>query len=233
MIVYFTVDVEEDCPPFLNTWRGIERGMPRLLDVLSEEGVPATLFTTGEVARRYPELVRMAVAAGHELGCHSDRHGRYVEMTEAAADADIAAASAALRALAPVVSFRAPYLAFPKEYVALLAAHGYVVDSSQGRHKQWRARVHRANGVLRVPASVSSLTLRWPHAVRDALFGRLKDPIVLFCHPWEFVDLRREQLRWDCRIRTGERALASVQSTIRYFKKRGASFGLMRDSAAA
>jgi peptidoglycan/xylan/chitin deacetylase (PgdA/CDA1 family) len=232
-MVYFTVDVEEDCPPFLNTWRGVERGLPRLLDVLAEEGVPATLFATGEVARRYPELMRMAVAAGHELGCHSDRHGRYVEMTEDAADADIGAASAALRALAPVVSFRAPYLKFPAAYVPLLAAHGYAVDSSEGRHKHLRARVHRAAGVLRVPASVSSLTLRWPRPVRDALFGRLQEPVVLFCHPWEFVDLRHEPLRWDCRIWTGERALASVQSTIRYFKRRGASFGLMRDSAAA
>lgn len=232
MTVYFTVDVEEDCPPFLNTWRGIEHGFPRLLDVLAEEDVPSTLFTTGEVARRYPELIRMAVAAGHELGCHSDRHQRYETMTETSADADIAAASHALRALAPVVSFRAPYLQFPDSFVPLLARHGYAVDSSQGRHKRLNARVHRSGGVVRVPASVSSLTLRWPEPVRNALFRRLNEPVVLFCHPWEFVDLRAERLRWDCRIWTGERALAAVQSTIRHFKRRGASFGLMRDSAA-
>ncbi|HEY6894236.1 MAG TPA: polysaccharide deacetylase family protein [Rhodanobacteraceae bacterium] len=233
MTVYFTVDVEEDCPPFLNTWRGIEEGLPRLLDVLADEQVRATLFTTGEVARRYPDAVRSASAAGHELGCHSNAHGRYRSMSRQQADADVAAATTALRELAPVTSFRAPYLQFPREYVGLLADHGYAVDSSEGRHKRFGVSVHRECGVLRVPASVSSLTLRWPWSVRNALFAHLAEPIVLFCHPWEFVDLRHAPLRWDCRIGTGDRALASVRSAIRYFKAQGAAFGLMRDCVAA
>lgn len=233
MTVYFSVDVEADCPPFLTTWRGIEEGLPRLLDMLREEDVRATLFTTGEVARRYPQSVRAMLAYGHELGCHSNRHLRYAEMTREQADADIGEASGVLRDIAPVVSFRAPYLQFPAEYVALLERHGYAVDSSEGRHKRLRAGVHRAGGVLRVPASVSSLTLRWPAVVRNALFSQLNEPVVLFCHPWEFVDLRRAPIRWDCRIRTGDEALAAARTTLRYFKERGASFGLMRDCAAA
>jgi peptidoglycan-N-acetylglucosamine deacetylase len=231
--VYFTVDVEEDCPPFLNTWRGMEHGLPRLLDVLADEGVAATLFTTGEAARRYPGVVRSAVGAGHELACHSDRHGRYTTMTHDEADADIASATTLLRGFAPVVSFRAPYLQFPASFVDLLARHGYGVDSSEGRHKRFGVAVHRRNGIVRVPASVSSLTLRWPTFARDALFARLTEPVVLFCHPWEFVDLRRERLRWDCRIGTGDRALTAVRSAIRYFKTRGAEFRLMRDCVAA
>jgi peptidoglycan/xylan/chitin deacetylase (PgdA/CDA1 family) len=231
--VYFTVDVEEDCPPFLHTWRGMERGLPRLLDVLADERVPATLFTTGEVARRFPAQIRAAVTAGHELGCHSNTHGRYTDMTADEADADIALASRTLRDIAPVVSFRAPYLQFPRPFVPLLAKHGYALDSSQGRHKAFGIRAHRDGAIVRVPASVSSLTLRWPRSVRDALFARLNEPIVLFCHPWEFVDLRREPIRWDCRLWTGDRALDAARSTIRYFKARGASFGLMRDCVAA
>jgi peptidoglycan/xylan/chitin deacetylase (PgdA/CDA1 family) len=230
--VYFSVDVEEDCPPFLNTWRGITEGMPRLLALLDEERVPATLFTTGEVARRYPDLIRAAVAAGHELGCHSNTHGDYRRMTKAQAAADIGAASEALRAFAPVVSFRAPYLQFPAGFVDLLASHGYAVDSSEGRHKKIGFRVRPESGVLRVPASVSSLTLRWPAPVRDLLFTQVAEPAVLFCHPWEFVDLRRERLRWDCRIRTGEQALASLRTALRFFKRRGAAFALMRDARA-
>ena len=229
MTVYFGVDVEEDCPPYLNTWRGITEGMPRLLDLLAAEDVRATLFTTGEVARRYPNLIRAAVDSGHELGCHSDTHRDYREMTRSEADADIGAASASLRALAPVVSFRAPYLQFPAGFVDLLGAHGYTVDSSEGKHKQLGLRVRRESGVLRAPASVTSLTLRWPALVRNLLFTQINDPVVLFCHPWEFVDLRREPLRWDCRIRTGDTALASLRTALRFFKNRGASFALMRD----
>lgn len=233
MKVYFGVDVEEDCPPYLNTWRGIDEGLPRLLDVLAEEDVRATLFTTGEVVRRYPDVMCAAVAAGHELACHSNTHGNYALMTRAQANADIGAASAILRELAPVVSFRAPYLQFPPGFVDLLDRHGYTVDSSEGRHKRLGLSVRREGGVLRVPASVTSLTLRWPAPVRDALFTQLRDPVVLFCHPWEFVDLRRERLRWDCRIWTGDQALTSVRTALRFFKARGGSFALMRDCAAA
>mgnify|MGYP000246377619 CR=1 FL=1 len=65
--VCITIDVEHDCPPFLTTYRGIEHGMPRLLALFHEEAIAATFFTTGDVARRYPDTVRAVVAAGHEL----------------------------------------------------------------------------------------------------------------------------------------------------------------------
>ena len=44
-------------------------------------------------------------------------------------------------------------------------------------------------------AAPMSSTLRWPAAIRNVLFGRLADPVVLFVHPWEFVDFRRSSLR--------------------------------------
>ena len=65
--VAFTVDVEPDCPPFLRGFRGIEQGMPRLLDLLAARGIPATWFTTGDVATRYPGVVERIVSEGHEL----------------------------------------------------------------------------------------------------------------------------------------------------------------------
>jgi hypothetical protein len=113
--------------------------------------------------------------------------------------------------------------------VPLLARHHYVLDSSEGRHKKLGASVHVDRDVLRVPASVTSSTLRWPAAIRDRLFATLKNPVVLFVHPWEFVDLRRERLRFDCRFRTGQGALDSARSAVRFFLSRGGTFGLMRD----
>lgn len=46
----------------------------RLLDVLSEHNVPATFFVVGRQAESHPELVRRAVASGHEVGHHSYTH---------------------------------------------------------------------------------------------------------------------------------------------------------------
>lgn len=232
MKVYFTVDVEHDCPPYLTTWRGMEEGLPRLLSMLEDEHVRGTCFTTGEVARRYPEAVRSLVDAGHELGSHGDTHRSFARMSPAEAEREIARSSGALRAFAPVSSFRAPFLQFPSRWMPLLRRYDYALDSSEGRHKTLRASVHVDRDVLRVPASVTSSTLRWPAAVRDALFARLTDPVVLFVHPWEFVDFRRSSLRFDCRFKTGTQALDCARSALRFFARRGAEFGLMRDCVA-
>jgi len=46
-------------------------GMPRLLDILHKKKVKATVFTSGIIADRYPELVRRIAEEGHEICGHS------------------------------------------------------------------------------------------------------------------------------------------------------------------
>src|SRR5262249_40118821 len=152
------------------------------------EQVRATMFVTGQVARRSPDLAATLVADGHELACHGDTHRRLSDLTADEVEREIHESSDTLRAYSDVVSFRAPNLDFPVEQLATLRAHGYAIDSSEGRHKSWRARLGVVDGVLRVPVSVTSSTLRWPAAVRNALLARLTEPAVVFVHPWEFVD---------------------------------------------
>ncbi|WP_164821715.1 polysaccharide deacetylase [Paenibacillus koleovorans] len=50
-----------------------------VLDILKEEGVPATFFVLGEQVRRSPELVRRIVEEGHALGNHTYNH-RYEQL---------------------------------------------------------------------------------------------------------------------------------------------------------
>jgi len=226
--VFVTVDVEPDCPPFLDSWRGIDEGMPKLRQLLAEEEVRATMFMTGGVARRNPQLVDAIVADGHELGCHGDTHASFANMSAREAEREIADSSRTLRAHGDVISFRAPYLQLPVRTLAQLRDAGYRLDSSAGRHKTLSARVEMVDGILRVPASVTSSTLRWPAPLRNGLLGRLTMPAVVFVHPWEFVDFRRSNLRFDCRFRTGDAALECLRDTIRFFKRRRAAFGTMR-----
>jgi peptidoglycan/xylan/chitin deacetylase (PgdA/CDA1 family) len=49
---------------------------PELLDLLALHGVPATFFAVGAHARRLPQVAQRVVAAGHELGNHTDTHAR-------------------------------------------------------------------------------------------------------------------------------------------------------------
>jgi peptidoglycan/xylan/chitin deacetylase (PgdA/CDA1 family) len=226
--VCFTVDVEPDCPPYLSGFRGIEEGMPRLLAMLAEERVPATFFTTGDVARRYPDVVRAIVHDGHELACHGMTHRAFTGMTHHEARVEIEGSANILRRHAPIAAFRAPYLRFPSRYVPLLEASGFEVDSSEAKYKV-RGRGAGDGGIQRIPASVTSSVLRLPRLVRETYLRALASPVVLFVHPWEFVDLRRERLRVDCRFRTGDVALACVRDVIRSFAARGARFRTMRD----
>jgi peptidoglycan/xylan/chitin deacetylase (PgdA/CDA1 family) len=234
--VCITVDLEPDCPPYLSsTFRGIEQGTPALLSLFSELGIRATWFTTGEVAARYPGTVHALVQAGHELGCHGVSHTAFDAMDEREARREIEDSARLLRTFAPVTSFRAPYLRFPEPYVRLLEAADFTLDSSLAKYK-WSYRAPRLpTRLTRIPASTTSSVLRLPSAVRDPLLLRLADPVVLFVHPWEFVDLTHEDLRYDCRFRTGDVALQCLREVITLFQRRGARFDVMRtlDPAAA
>lgn len=230
--VAFTIDVESDCPPFLSGYRGIEEGMPRLLSVLRSRRVLATFFTTGDVAERYPAMVERLVGDGHELGSHGMTHRRFPPLPRDAARDEIERSAAVLRRFAPVTSFRAPHLEFPHEYVDLLEGAGFTLDSSQARYKRAYYRDRRRapwSALTRIPASVTSSALRLPSALRSMYLAAQSDPVVLFVHPWEFVDLRRERLRFDCRFKTGDIALRCVDEVLGGYARRGARFVRMRE----
>lgn len=223
-VVAFTVDLEPDCPPYLQGFRGIEQGTPALLDLLSAEGVPATFFTTGEVARRYPATVKRVVRDGHELACHGMTHRAFTSLDRDTARSEIEESAAILRRFAPVTSFRAPYLQFPTAYVEMLEQNAFTLDSSHAKYKLAYYRDRTSPRIARVPASVTSSVLRLPRVVRAAYLRALSSPVVLFVHPWEFVDLRRERLRLDCRFKTGDVALECVRDVLRSYSRRGARF---------
>jgi len=230
MNVAITIDMEHDCPPFLDTYRGVTGGTPRLLELFAQHRIQATFFTTGDVARRFPDTLRQIVDGGHELGCHGDTHKRFGLMDPLEARREIDDASKTLRAFYPVTSFRPPNLDLPRSYLPFLRDAGYTVDSSLGRHKQgsYFVEPHTEDGVRRVPASISPSVVRLPRPVRNAFYARFRDPVVLFFHPWEFVDMSREPIRIDCRFGTGDWAVHTLDETITHFKSRGFTFCQMR-----
>jgi hypothetical protein len=150
-------------------------------------------------------------------------------MTESEARAEIERSSALLRRYSEVTSFRAPYLQLPIAYRMLVAANGYRVDSSLARYKPAYYLPRPPSPVNELAVSVTSSALRLYPRLRDPWLRRLSSPVVLFVHPWEFVDLRGERLRWDCRLGTGAHARDSLLQVIRLYRTHGARFRLVRD----
>lgn len=204
--------------------------MPKLLALLAEEGIPATFFTTGATAEAFPACITDILSGGHELACHGYSHKNFRNMDAATARDEITRTNEILRAYAPVTSFRAPYLSFPEAFVPILAEAGFAVDSSRGAYKRNEPRFSGADMPFRLEASVTSSILRVPRVVRNPWFARLKSPVTMFVHPWEFVDLTATGIRYDCRFRTGQPALDRLRSTLRWFKARDFDFRLVREA---
>ncbi|MBI5832373.1 MAG: polysaccharide deacetylase family protein [Armatimonadetes bacterium] len=53
----------------------------RLLQVLRDESVKATFFVVGEMAEKYPHLVRAESLDGHEIGSHTFHHVNMTKVT--------------------------------------------------------------------------------------------------------------------------------------------------------
>ncbi|MGH6982003.1 MAG: hypothetical protein ACREFC_12430 [Stellaceae bacterium] len=86
--------------------------------------------------------------------------------------------------------------------------------------------------MARIPVSTMPSVVRLPRLARRAVFARLRDPIVLYFHPWEFVDMTQARIPYDCRFNTGEPALRSLEDAIGYYAARGGKFQTMRELAA-
>ncbi len=152
-------------------------------------------------------------------------HRRFTSLDRASAKDEIERSSKILRTFAPVTSFRAPYLEFPDSYLDLLVEADYLLDSSQAKYKIAYYKNRRSTAPLkRMPVSVTSSFIRLPSWFRTPFFWKLNDPVVLYVHPWEFVDLRQEKMRLDCRFKTGQTALDCVRSALKFFKGRNARF---------
>lgn len=62
----------------------------RLLDILREKNVKVTFFVLGNLAERYPDLVRREEAEGHEVGSHTPYHNQQTKLSVANIQAEAA-----------------------------------------------------------------------------------------------------------------------------------------------
>jgi peptidoglycan/xylan/chitin deacetylase (PgdA/CDA1 family) len=142
VMAIFGFDMETDIGSWTPFYEGLERGTPRLLELLAEQEASATFYFTGHAAETHPDVVTMVDAASHEVGCHSLYHETVgdelfpipgiapllVEEVPLRLQRATEAVTAALGRC--VVSFRAPRLFGSTAMINALESLGYTTDAS-------------------------------------------------------------------------------------------------------
>ena len=209
IFVLITIDVECDVPPVLSTCKGMEEGLPYIVQELKRYGIPATFFVLGETAQEYPDKVA-ELSPFHEVGCHGMYHVDLRLLPHVEKEEQIRMATQILEELTGEVhSFRAPGHSCDNDVLAVLVEKGYTAEASACKEifypyypseEDWLAQ--GSLPMLRVPISHTPAyfyaPLVYPGSWTDAYLNalQLQDErvkiVVIGVHPWEFVELRAE-----------------------------------------
>ena len=178
---FLTIDVEEwfhilDDPavPAFAEWAGLEsrlqQNIDKILSILDEHKVKATMFWLGWATQKHPALVRRCADEGHEIACHGYRHILAYESGREKLREDIRRGKKVIENIIgqEVVGFRTagfgttadtPWLfeeirdagfLYDSSVFSAERGHGGIVNSRMEPHE-----IHTAHGVLlEIPQSV-------------------------------------------------------------------------------
>jgi len=192
----------------------VERNINCVLQMLADHDTKATFFTLGWIAERYPELVRLIVAQGHELASHGYGHERVTDQSEEAFFTDIHLAKIILEDLSgmAVQGYRAPSFSIGSANLwafDCLARAGYRYSSSVYpiRHDHYgmpdspRFAYEVRPGLIEIPITTLRVLKRnlpssgggyfrlLPYVVSRWMLGRVnasdRESGVFYFHPWE------------------------------------------------
>lgn len=113
----------------------LNQGMPRLIDMYAKHNIKATFFFTGDIVRLYPELVKMVMPFGHEIGSHGWSHLAEYAFDVLTLEQQIDHLKKSKDILEDisgeeVISFRAPAARVSYNTPVALEATGFKIDSS-------------------------------------------------------------------------------------------------------
>ena len=134
---------------------GPSRYTPHILDVLRENGIPATFFMLGKNVKFYPQHVQRIVAEGHEVGNHSFSHPNLRRISRERKLEEIEITDKLLRDLgANPLYMRPPYGSYDKDVVDIAGRLGVTVVLWSVDSQDWKRRptnyAHIINAVGRV-----------------------------------------------------------------------------------
>jgi len=173
---WFQVENLRPCYPVQSWFKQelrVEKNVQKILHLLAEEGVQATFFVLGWVAKRLPKLIREIADQGHEVASHGFGHVLCPDLSPTELVEDLKQSKTLLEDLIgeKVSGYRAPSFSVSEQLLDLLAETGYAYDSSYnslGLNKRYgqlnlaQAQKHGLaylfqNGVFELPLSNLSL----------------------------------------------------------------------------
>jgi len=136
----FSIDVEDWAQSVLNNSNPVSNRVYdntlRLIDILDEHQHKATFFTLGNVAKKYPDLIRRISDAGHEVASHGYNHDAIFKLTPKQVMEDVTNSVNYLEDASgkKVIGFRAPNFSIREYlfewYCEALAENNLKYDSS-------------------------------------------------------------------------------------------------------
>ncbi|WP_138429459.1 DUF3473 domain-containing protein [Fodinibius saliphilus] len=107
----------------------------RILELLAEHQVKGTFFVLGQVAEKFPNLVKKIATEGHELGVHGYNHLQFHKMTPEQAFQELSSAKKLIEDISGLEVFghRAPAFSISPDTqwgLDVIAEVGFTYDSS-------------------------------------------------------------------------------------------------------
>lgn len=138
-----TVDVEDGINISMFDNFGVEMeptsrvidNMKIVLDTCEKNNVKGTFFMLGEIAEKYPDLIKKVSALGHEIGVHGYKHDQVFRLTPQKLKEDLSKAKVLLSDISgqEVKGYRAPAFSINSNTawaLPVLAECGFKYDSS-------------------------------------------------------------------------------------------------------
>jgi len=218
-----TIDIEDYWSIFSRDWLHIEaesseavvKNTEWFLQTFAEHNVKATFFILGEVAEKFPLLIKKIADQGHEIGSHGFSHKQIFKLNEQQFRKEIADSKKMLEDITSttVIGYRAPAFSvmLSTEWsLEVLAEEGFKYDSSvypiSGKRYGWpgfskdicKVDLPSGNSIIEVPMSTISFGIKelgvgggyfrhFPYIYTKLAIKHLQKqrPVVVYMHPYE------------------------------------------------
>ncbi len=178
----FTVDVEDGVSIAMRDAFSVESEQTgrvvnlttKILELLDNYKTKATFFVLGQVAEKFPKLVKQIADEGHELGVHGYDHLQFFRMTRKEAFNEITRAKKLIEDISgdEVLGHRAPAFSITPETqwgLDVIAEAGFIYDSSvmpiRGNRYGWQhfpreiTRIKTAGNRELIEVPMSTITI--------------------------------------------------------------------------